>query len=373
MPAFLKIDHHTLKKVLYIAMHRRDRSPSQRFRFEQYLEFLKQNGYDYDFSFLITPEDDKIFYSPGNLFKKGTIFLKCFMKRLGDAMKANQYDIIFIQREAFMTGTTFFEKQFARSKAKVIFDFDDSIWMQNVSDANKKFSFLKDASKTSSIIALSDMIFAGNQYLADYAKPFNTNIRIVPTTIDTDEYQRMEQPGDGRVCIGWSGSITTIQHFKFAVSALLKIKEKYGNRIKIKVIGDANYKNDELDVISLNWNKQDELRELSSFDIGIMPLPDDEWAKGKCGLKGLQYMALEIPTIMSPVGVNSQIIQSGVNGFLATTDDEYIQAISTLIDNEILRKKMGAEGRRTVVEQYSVKALQQKYLLYYNELTSSSK
>lgn len=361
-----------MKRVLYIAMHRRDRSPSQRFRFEQYLEFLKQNGYDYDFSFLISPEDDKVFYSPGNLLTKGIIFLKCFTKRLGDVMKANSYDIIFIQREAFMTGTTFFEKQFARSKAKVIFDFDDSIWMQNVSDANKKFSFLKDASKTSSIIALSDMVFAGNQYLADYAKPFNSNIRIVPTTIDTDEYQRMEQPGNGRVCIGWSGSITTIQHFKFAVPALLKIKKKYGDRIKIKVIGDANYKNEELDVVSLNWNKQDELRELSSFDIGIMPLPDDEWAKGKCGLKGLQYMALKIPTIMSPVGVNSQIIQSGVNGFLASTDDEYVEAISTLIDNETLRKKMGEEGRRTVVEQYSVKALQQKYLQYYNEVLGIS-
>ena len=357
-----------MKRVLYIAMHRRDRSPSQRFRFEQYLEFLKQQGFDYDFSYLISPEDDKIFYSPGNTVQKGIIFFKCFSKRLKDALNANQYDIIFIQREAFMTGTTFFEKQFAKSRAKVIFDFDDSIWMQNVSDANKKFSFLKDASKTSKIIALSDMIFAGNQYLADYAKPFNSNIRIVPTTIDTDEYQRMTLPADDKVCIGWSGSITTIQHFKFAVPALLKVKKKYGDRIKIKVIGDANYKNDELDVISMNCNKHDELKELSSFDIGIMPLPDDEWAKGKCGLKGLQYMALEIPTIMSPVGVNSQIINSGVNGFLATTDDEYVNAISQLIEDKELRKKVGAEGRKTVVDHYSVKALQKKYLQYYNEL-----
>jgi len=349
-------------------MHRKDRSPSQRFRFEQYLEFLKQNGYDYDFSFLISTEDDKVFYSPGNTFKKGTIFLKCFLKRLKDVLNANSYDIIFIQREAFMTGTVFFEKQFAKSKAKVIFDFDDSIWMQNVSDANKKFRFLKDASKTSKIIECSDLIFAGNQYLSDYAKPFNSNIRIVPTTIDTREYQRMSLPKEEKVCIGWSGSITTIQHFKFAVPALLKIKKKYGDRIKIKVIGDANYKNEELDVISMNWNKQDELKELSSFDIGLMPLPDDEWAKGKCGLKGLQYMALEIPTIMSPVGVNSEIIQSGVNGFLAATDDEYVSAISTLIDDEITRKKVGAEGRRTVVEKYSVQAWEKKYLQYYNEL-----
>jgi glycosyltransferase involved in cell wall biosynthesis len=333
------------------------------------MEYLKQNGYDYDFSYLISAEDDKIFYKPGNTLGKAGIFMKRFVQRLRDAWNADKYDIIFIQREAFMTGSIYFEKQFAKSKAKVIFDFDDSIWLQNVSEANKKFSFLKDASKTSNIIAVSDMIFAGNQYLADYASQFNKNIHIVPTTIDTQEYQRMVLPKeDDKVCLGWSGSITTIQHFKFAVPALTQIKNKYGDRIKIKVIGDANYKNEELDVISLDWKKQDELKELSSFDIGIMPLPDDMWAKGKCGLKGLQYMALEIPTIMSPVGVNSEIIQDGANGYLATTDEEYVNAISKLIDDEILRKKVGAEGRRTVIEKYSVEANKGKYLQYFNEV-----
>lgn len=361
----------SVRRVLYISMHRPDRSPSQRFRFEQYIEFLKQHGWDYDFSFLITPEDDKVFYKPGHFFRKGFIFLKCFLKRLRDVWRANRYDIIFIQREAFMTGSVFFERCFARSRAKVIFDFDDSIWLQNVSDANKRFSFLKDASKTSKIIALSDMIFAGNRYLANYASGFNNNIRIVPTTIDTDEYRRLELPQkDNAVCIGWSGSITTIQHFKFAIPALTRIKQKYGNRVKIKAIGDASYRNDELNVISLNWNKADELKELSSFDIGIMPLPDDEWAKGKCGLKGLQYMALEIPTIMSPVGVNMEIIRNGMNGFLAASEDEYVEIISNLVEDATLRKKIGKAGRNTIEESYSVNAWRDTYLRYFNELVS---
>lgn len=357
------------KRVLYVAMHRPDRSPSQRFRFEQYIEYLKQQGYDYDFSFLITPSDDKIFYRPGNTLRKAYILLRCFVQRLRDAVRANRYDIIFIQREAFMTGTTFFERRFHRSKAKVIFDFDDSIWLQNVSEANKKLKFLKDATKTSKLIALSDLIFAGNAYLAGYARQFNDKVRIVPTTIDTDEYRRM-MPAEKnpRVCIGWSGSITTIQHFKFAENALRVIRKKYGDRVEIKVIGDANYRNEELDVISLDWNKQDELKELSSFDIGIMPLPDDEWASGKCGLKGLQYMALEIPTIMSPVGVNTEIIQNGVNGYLASTDEEYVEYLSQLIENEELRKMIGAAGRKTVMDNYSVESTRQQYLDYFNEL-----
>ena len=358
-----------LKRVLYIAMHRPDRSPSQRFRFEQYIEFLKENGFDYDFSYLISAEDDKYFYSAGNTLSKIKIVGKSFMTRLKDVQRANNYDIIFIQREAFMSGTTYFEKAFAGSRAKVIFDFDDSIWMQNISDANRRFGFIKDASKTSRIIEMSDLVFAGNSYLADYARAFNNNVEIVPTTIDTTEYQRIANPDfSGKICIGWSGSMTTIQHFKFAVSALLEIKKRYGDKIIIKVIGDSNYKNPELDVISINWNKQDEIKELSSFDIGIMPLPDDEWANGKCGLKGLQYMALEIPTIMSPVGVNTEIIQNGVNGFLAKNDDDYVSALSTLIDDSILRKKIGAEGRKTVLDKYSKSAWENKYLKYFTEI-----
>ncbi len=358
-----------MPKVLYVAAHRPDRSPSQRFRFEQYIEYLKENGFDYDFSYLITPEDDRFFYKPGNTLKKMKVVARSYMQRLKDAMKASTYDVIYIQREAFMTGSTYFERAFSKSKAKVIFDFDDSIWLSNVSDANKKFNWLKNSEKTADIIKLADLIFAGNQYLADYASQFNENIEIIPTTIDTDEYQRLDVPNeDGKVCIGWSGSITTIQHFQYAIPFLKKIKGKYGDRVKFKVIGDGNYKNEELDVVGLPWRKDTELKDLSSFDIGIMPLPDDEWAKGKCGLKGLQYMALEIPTLMSPVGVNSEIIQDGENGFLATDLDEWVDKISQLVESEELRKEVGQKARRTVLDRYSVIALKETYLRLFNSL-----
>lgn len=362
-----------MKKVLIICLHRKDRSPGQRFRYEQYLSFLEENGYKFDISILLNEKDDKAFYSKGNYFRKFLIYLKTLVIRTKDWFRMNRYEIIFIFRDALMTGSVFFEKRFARSKAKIIFDFDDAIWLQNVSDANKKLAFMKNASKTGKIIGLSDLIFAGNQYLADYAAEFNKNISIIPTTIDTAIYVTQKREKENKtICIGWSGSFSTIQHFATAIPALKRIKDKFGNSVSFKIIGDKNYYCAELDTKGNAWVADTEIRDLSQIDIGIMPLPDDEWAKGKCGLKGLQYMALEIPTLMSPVGVNTEIIQHAVNGYLPDTENEWVEILSNLIENKELRERIGKAGRQTVVNKYSVEAWKQKYLDNFNQLTATN-
>ncbi|HET6991752.1 MAG TPA: glycosyltransferase family 4 protein, partial [Bacteroidia bacterium] len=351
------------KRILFIASHRPGRAPGQRFRFEQYFSFLGQHGFDCELSFIISAEDDKKLYLKGHYLEKYGIHRRAVATRSRDAARADDFNIIFIFREALVTGSTKFERLFRKSKAKIVFDFDDAIWHLDVSDANRMFSFLKNPDKTSAIIALSDIVFAGNNYLADYAKKFNSNVVIVPTTIDTSEYilQRTDNNPE-KIIIGWSGSITTIKHFEFALPFLKILRKKYGSRLEIKVIGDVNYSNEELGIKGIAWNKENEIRDLSTFDIGIMPLPDDEWANGKCGLKGLQYMALGIPTLMSPVGVNSDIVQNGINGFLPSTIEQWVSDIGKLIDSPELRKKMGEAARRTVEEKYSVNAWKEKYL-----------
>jgi len=360
-----------MPKILFVAAHRPDRSPSQRFRFEQFLPYLREQGFDYDFSFLISEKDDKIFYKPGNFVTKAYIFLKSFLRRLNNVWHASGYDIIFIQREAFMTGSVFFEKAFRRSGAKVVFDFDDAIWYLDVSDGNRYFHWLKNPGKTARIISLAHLVIAGNRYLADYALHHNTNVVILPTTIDTDEYVPVPKKKDHKIVIGWSGSITTIKHFESAIPFLTRLLAKYGDQVQIKVIGDASYRHEALGIRGIAWRKEDEVKELNTFDIGIMPLPDDEWAKGKCGLKGLQYMALEIPTVMSPVGVNTEIIKDGVNGFLAGTDDEWMEKISLLIDNREFHDEMGRQARKTVIEGYSLHSQKEQYKKYLNQLITS--
>lgn len=362
-----------MPRVLFMAAHRPGRSPSQRFRFEQYLSFLEHNGYDYNFSYLISESDDRKFYSKGNYLTKFSVLLSGAIRRYVEIQTANEYDIVFVQREAFMTGTTFFEKNISRSRAMLIFDFDDSIWLSNVSDGNKNLEWLKDYNKTSRIIELADLVIAGNRYLEGYALQYNSRIAIIPTTIDTREYIRNGATPSNTICIGWSGSITTIQHFLYAIPFLRRIKEKYKYRVSFKVIGDKNYSNPELGIKGISWKKEREIVDLSSIDIGIMPLPDDEWAKGKCGLKGLQYMALEIPTVMSPVGVNTEIIEDGRNGFLAATENEWVEKLSLLIESEELRNKFGRAARKTVEERYSVESQKQNYLNCFNEVLQLSK
>jgi glycosyltransferase involved in cell wall biosynthesis len=358
------------KNILFLCIHRPDRSPTQRFRFEQYVDYLNQNGFNCKHFFILNAQDDKVFYSNGNFLRKGLLVLKFYFKLLKLTLTEKNVDLCFVQREAFVLGTTYFERFFAK-RSKMVFDFDDSIWLQNVSEANKKFVFLKNPNKTIELIKISNLVFAGNQYLADFAKNNNPNVVIIPTTIETNLYKPSIKQNSDKVIIGWSGSVTTIQHFNYAVNALKIVKSKFGDLVDIRVIGDGNYVNEELGIKGLPWKKESELQDLSVIDIGIMPLPDDEWSKGKCGLKGLQYMALGIATIMSPVGVNTEIIQDGDNGFLASTEEEWVSKISLLVENKELRQLLGDAGRKTVVDKYSVDANKGKYLKYFNDLVGS--
>lgn len=361
-----------MKKVLFIVAHRKDRAPNQRFRFEQYFSFLERNGFACTLSPLIaTAKEDNVFYQ-GNLLKKIPLGIKLIARRIKDSLRASDFDIIFIAREAFVTGHIVFEKWMKRSKARIIFDFDDSIWIDVVSTNNRALSWLKNADKTARIIRLADRVFAGNDYLADYARPHNASVVIVPTTIDTDAYQPNYSLNKAAVTIGWSGSVSTIAHFTYAIPALTRLKEKYGSRIDIKVIGDANYRYEPLGIVGTAWSSKTEIADLQTIDIGIMPLPDDEWTKGKCGLKGLQYMALEIPTVMSPVGVNTKIIDDGHNGFLASGVDEWVEKLSRLVEDADLRVTLGREGRKKVVEKYSVRSEQDTYLREFTSLLKSS-
>jgi glycosyltransferase involved in cell wall biosynthesis len=351
-----------MRKILFVSVHPPGRVPSQRFRFEQYVGFLRDHGYETTFSPVLHPSEYDVVYESGHHARKAAIAGRGVARRLADLARASRYDAVIVQREATQLGTVLFERGFNRSGVRLLFDFDDAIWLRDYSEANAGLAWLKRPDKTRKIIAASDLVLAGNDYLADYARRFNPRVEVVPTTIDTERYVRLSRSRKPGVCIGWSGSMTTIRHFVPIVPVLRRVRARYGDSVRFKVIGDEGYRDEELGIEGRAWDPATEVVDLSDIDIGLMPLPDDDWARGKCGLKGLQYMALEAPAVMSPVGVNTKIVEDGRNGFLADSADEWFEKLSALVESADLRHKLGRAARETVVHQYSLESQRWRYL-----------
>jgi hypothetical protein len=236
------------RKILYIVQHRLNRSPGQRYRCEQYISYLEAAGFECTYSPVISNQaEDDALYRSQSLLDKGLIFIRSLRRRIKDVIRARNYDIVFIYREAFPTGWILFEKLLKMSGAKIILDFDDAIWLPAISEVNKSLQWLKNPAKINRIIALSDLVIAGNSYLAKHARQFNRAVVIFPSTINLDYYKLNIHAAETRkkekLIIGWSGSHTTIEHFETIVPVLKKLKVKYKGGIEFIVYGDPLYEN----------------------------------------------------------------------------------------------------------------------------------
>lgn len=329
-----------------------DTSPGQRFRLEQWEPHLRQLGVEITYEAFEDPALGATLHKPGHVTRKVRLIANAIGRRASLLSKLRDYDAVYVFREAALFGPPIFERLGHRSGVPMIFDFDDAVFVPYVSPSNGYLSYLKFPSKTKTICRLATHVIAGNPYLADYARQANTNVSIVPTTIDTEKYKVIPRQLDHTVpVIGWSGSFSTVQHLDSLVGALRRLAEK--ETFRLLVIGTPSYKIDGVDVEALPWRSATEVSDLRQIDIGIMPLPDESWSRGKCGLKALQYMALGIPTVCSPVGVNSEIIQGSVNGLLAATEAEWVAKLTQLLHDKNLRARLGAAGRETVETKYS--------------------
>ena len=266
--------------------------------------------------------------------------------------KVKDYDLVYILREAALLGPPVFERLIHQRGVPIVFDFDDAVFVSYRSPSNGYLSYLKFASKTKTICRIASHVMVGNPYLADYARQVNDRVTVIPTTIDTEKY-RVPRANEksGPPVIGWTGSYSTVQHLDTLRGALKKLAER--ESFRLRVIGTPSYDCPPVDVEAMRWHAETELEDLGTIDIGVMPLPDDRWSKGKCGLKALQFMALGIPTICSPVGVNTDIIQDDQNGFIAATADEWVEKLTRLLRSHELRQRLGHAGRVTVEQKYS--------------------
>jgi glycosyltransferase involved in cell wall biosynthesis len=329
-----------------------DTSPGQRYRLEQWEPLLREHGVDITFASFEDEDLHALLYKPGMMGKKLQLVTRGLGRRLSLVRKVKDYDLVYILREAALLGPPVFERLIAQSGVPVVFDFDDAIFVSYRSPSNGYLSYLKFASKTKTICRIASHVMVGNPYLAEYARQVNDRVTVIPTTIDTEKYRvPARKDKTGPVVIGWTGSYSTVQHLDTLRGALKKLAEK--ESFRLRVIGTPSYECAPVDVQAMPWRAETELEDLSEIDVGMMPLPDDRWSKGKCGLKALQFMALGIPTICSSVGVNTDIIHDDQNGFIAATEDEWVDKLSRLLRSAELRRRLGDAGRATVEEKYS--------------------
>lgn len=327
----------------------------QRFRIEQWFDSLGERRVEVTYHPLLSAADYRRIYAPGAAFEKGARVLRGLVRRVGQLDSVTTGDVVVVYREAFPFAGPVFESRIA-ARRPLVFDFDDAIWLADTSRHNAWVRPLKRPEKVATIAKLAATTTVGNDYLADYVRGFGAEAQVIPTTLDVDRYRppAAKSARSTRVRIGWSGSPTTSGYLAQIGPVLRRVLER--GDVELWVVGDPRFRLDGApNVTVLPWSREAEIETVGSFDIGIMPLPDNRWTRGKCGFKALLYMSLGVATVASPVGVNRAIVEPGRNGLLASASEEWESALNELVDDAARRRDLARAGRETVVDGYSTR------------------
>lgn len=317
------------RTILYIS--KGANSPSTRYRAMQYASLFESAGWKFQ-----------------HLGDK-----RSFLNRISILREAKCSDVVVILRRVY---NPFFFFLLRYCSKYLVFDFDDAIFLKSRGQASRgrEKGFVRT-------VSFCDQVWAGNSYLADKARSYNEKVTILPTSVDTEKYDQDVGKPINSLDIVWIGSTATKKHLLTVLPALEKALKSIPT-LRLKIIADFSLETDKLDVVPVRWSETREATELASAHIGIAPLPDNSYTRGKCALKIIQYMAASLPVISSPTGVNKDIVENGVTGILADDKQGWVDAIKKLAGDNKLRSSMGKAGRRRCVEHFTLQAVFQKML-----------
>jgi glycosyltransferase involved in cell wall biosynthesis len=336
---------------------------STRLRVEQYLPYLAQEGVQTIVRSFMDPDLYRMVYEPGNTLKKIALVTASVVRRLRDVITASSADVVFIHREALPFGVVGLEKAISSLGVPIILDFDDAIYLSAGSKANPFMRYLKRPNKVSSLIKIAQAVVVGNSHLQSYALQFNKSTVVLPTPVDTDYFRPVERSADqDKVVIGWMGSGTTSRYVDELEEPLRRILDRYP-QVSLSIVGGLPPRIEKLPRAEFpRWTLEREREHLGSFDIGLMPYPDTEWARGKCAFKALLYMSMGIPAVCSDVGVVGEIIDSGRTGYLIRDSGDWFDVLDQLVRDRELRQRVGAAGREVVLESFSREGYAPRFL-----------
>lgn len=388
LPSYIKKKHRNNILFLVEGNPSKGLSPATRFRVHQYIPYLENDG----FRCKVSPSSPYKYFTAHFRFRElrrkfphlAIVWARVcltimIINRIRDILISKGFDIVFLQRDLIPIPTLLLEKWVKRFNSRIIFDFDDAIFLRPSWCKTNPEEALFDRNlekKFSQIIRLSSWVIAANDYLRNFAKKINSNASVILTPIDIKRYfPQSNKKKSSRITVGWIGTSGNLYYLNNLTSVFKELFIEF-KELRLKVICDFVVA-EEYPILKLPqvifkvWSLEDELEYLHSLDIGIMPLADDEWTKGKAGFKIIQYMALGIPVVASPVGFNRELISDRVNGFFAKKSQDWVKILSLLIKNEKLRLKIGDTGRNFVERNCSIEVTYPKLLKIFKELMRS--
>ncbi|MHC1696852.1 MAG: glycosyltransferase family 4 protein [Geobacteraceae bacterium] len=334
-------------RVLLLSKYGR-RGASSRYRSYQYIPYLEEKGV----AVTVAPffDDDYLDRLYGGGRNPLTRIAAYYFRRLARVLREDSYDLVWMEKELLPWLPFLLEGPLLSRLKPLVVDYDDAIFHRYDMHRFAAVRILLGR-KIDMVMEAADMVIAGNDYLAGRAREAGApRVEVVPTVIDLRRYPQTAPETGEAFTIGWIGSPTSTRHLMTIGKALREFCSDGKSRLRI--VGGAELPLNNVPMEILPWSDQGEFDLMKSFDIGIMPLPDSPWERGKCGFKLMQYMACGLPVIASPVGVNKRLVEDGVNGFLASNDGEWVRALGRLRDNAALRTSMGEVGRRKVEESF---------------------
>ena len=341
---------------------------SSRVRTYQYLTYLEDHGVHVTVAPLVGDDYVQDLYAGHR--KKWAIIIKAYLERMTNVFRSSQFDLLWVERELFPWLPSFGIRFLVHRRIPYVVDYDDAVFHRYEVYPNFVVRNLL-RSKIDYVMRHSRLIIAGNRYLADRAiKAGAEKVEILPSVVDLERYS-VDPPGrHERFTIGWIGSPATKHYLHLIAPALADLCKD--NRARVVLVGAGSIELPHVPLEILPWSEETEVASIQDFDVGIMPLPDDPWTRGKCGYKLIQYMACGRPVVASPVGVNEEIVEGNVNGFIARTAEDWVRLLTTLRNDPNLCKRMGMAGRKKVEERYSLQVTAPRLLSLLEEAARTS-
>jgi len=356
------------KKILIVCPYPEGVAAGQRLKYEQYFDHWRMNGYDVVVSAFMDVAMWDVVYKRGNYIRKILGTLRGYYRRIFDIYRIRRFDIVYVFMWVTPIGTSLFERLFRRWSKHLIFDVEDNVLIEKGNEINPMVKVLKSPVKTTYLIKFANHVITSSPFLNDYCVKLNINksCTYISSSVDTDRFlPKNSYSNDNKVTIGWTGTFSSKIYLDLLRNVLLELNKRVD--FKLRIIGNFDYEFPGIDLDLIQWSSEHEVQDLQAIDIGIYPLTQDEWVLGKSGLKAIQYMAFGLPTVATKVGTTPMIIEHMKNGWLVNTDEEWINALETLIRNPVIRQNMGKLARASVIDNYSIYKVRSTYLSILNE------